>query len=371
MKVCGIAAEYNPFHYGHKHHIEEARKQSGCDIIAAVMSGNFVQRGEPAVIDKWTRSKAAVEGGADLVLELPFFNSCQNATAFARGAVEILKDIGADTMAFGSECGNLENLMDIASTPADPNRLHELMRSGMSYPRAYSILTSSMYPNDILAIAYLKELETTSIRPIVIPRIGDYSSTDTDVEYASAAAIRTALKKQQDITSLTPMASQLLAGPTVTMEDLYPYFRTLILTLPRSYTASLFLVSEGIEKTMKDAAMTSETLDAFLKQTVSYRYTAARIRRIMVQIMMHVTPEEVHRYSRSHTVRVLAFNERGRQYLHEKKKDGSCSFAVRFAAMPEQMRQIEYRAALLYTSQMKETDRQALLKKEISGAQYV
>ena len=371
MKVCGIAAEYNPFHYGHMHHIEEARRNSGCDVIAAVMSGSFVQRGEPAVIDKWTRSRCAVAQGADLVLELPFLYASQNAAAFAGGAVGILKDIGADAMAFGSECGNLENLLDIASTPADPDRLHELMDTGMSYPRAYSILTSSMYPNDILAVAYLKELDGTGIRPVVIPRVGDYSSTDTDAEYASAAAIRHALKEKQDISRLTPMAEQLLASASVTMDDLYPYFRTLILTLPRSYVSSLFLVSEGIEKTLKDAALTSETLDDFLKKTVSYRYTAARIRRIMIHIMMHTTPAEAKAFDRCHTVRVLAFNDRGREYLHKKKKDSSCTFAVRFAALPEPMRAMEYRAALLYTSQMNEADRQALLKREISGAQYV
>ena len=371
MKVCGIAAEYNPFHYGHIHHIEEARRESGCDIIAAVMSGNFVQRGEPAVIDKWTRSRCAVACGADLVLELPFLYASQNASAFARGAVDILKDIGADTMAFGSECGNLDNLLDIASTPADPDRLRELMNDGMSYPRAYSILTSSMYPNDILAVAYLKELAGSTIRPIVIPRIGDYSSTDTEAEYASAAAIRFALREKQDIFPLTPMAKELLTLPNVSMEDLYPYFRTLILTLPRSYVSSLFLVSEGIEKTLRDAAMTAETLDAFLKTAVSYRYTDARIRRIMIQIMMHTSAAEAARFDRRHTVRVLAFNDRGREYLHEKKKDSSCTFAVRFASLPEEMHRMEYQAALLYTSQMREADRQALLKKEISSAQYV
>ena len=136
MKTCGIVAEYNPFHYGHKWQIEQARKLSGADLIIAVMSGNFVQRGEPAVLDKWKRAECALRNGVDVVIELPYRDATQSASHFAYGAIELLKLAGADAICFGSECGNLENLQEIADTPVNPDHLHMSLKQGMSFPKS-------------------------------------------------------------------------------------------------------------------------------------------------------------------------------------------------------------------------------------------
>ena len=154
MKACGIIAEYNPFHEGHIHHIAETRRNTGTDCIIAVMSGNFVQRGEPAAIDKWARAEAAVRSGADLVIELPYLYATQSASQFARGGVRLLSLAGCTAMSFGSECGNLENLQEIADTPVNPDHIRTMMKTGAGYPKAYSLLTASMMPNDILAVCY-------------------------------------------------------------------------------------------------------------------------------------------------------------------------------------------------------------------------
>ena len=125
MKACGIIAEYNPFHKGHIYQIEETRKKTGCDVMIAVMSGHFTQRGEPAVIDKWSRAESAVRSGIDLVLELPYIHVVQSASHFAKGGVKVLKKAGISYLSFGSECGNLENLKEIAETPVNPDHLHQ------------------------------------------------------------------------------------------------------------------------------------------------------------------------------------------------------------------------------------------------------
>ena len=166
MKVCAIAAEYNPFHTGHAYQIRQARERTGCDVILAVMSGDFVQRGEPAVADKVRRAVCAIENGVDAVIALPYIYSTQSAGWFAHGAVSLMKLAGADYICFGSECGNLENLLDIADTPINPDHLQESLESGMSYPKAYSLLTTFMAPNDILAVSYLKEIAGTGIEPV-------------------------------------------------------------------------------------------------------------------------------------------------------------------------------------------------------------
>ena len=371
MKACGIVAEYNPFHYGHRYHIEQARKLSGCDLVIAAMSGNFVQRGEPAIADKWLRSRAAVLNGADLVLEIPFLYAVQSASVYACEAVKILKDAGITHLAFGSECGNLDNLKDIASTPVHPDHLHALMKEGLSYPKAYSLLTSSMYPNDILAVAYLKQLQDTGIEPVLVRRTNEYLDTELTGEYASASAVRKAIRDHADIRPWTPMADILAETVPVFPEDLYPYFRTLVLTSTRTRLSEIFLVSEGIEKLFYDAARTASCLEEFLNHTVSHRYTASRIRRIMTMIMAGVTKEEASAFTRDRTVRVLAFNDRGRAWLHDRRKEDSTAYAVRFASLSEAYRQMEYRACMLYTSPLPEDRRLAILKKEISGAQYV
>ena len=198
MKVCGIIAEYNPFHNGHRYQIEQARKLSGCDMVIAVMSGNFVQRGEPAIIDKWKRAKAAIENGVDLVIELPYFYATQSASKFAYGAVELLKIAKVDYISFGSECANLENLQEIADTSLNPDNLRESMQTGMSFPRAYSLLTGSMEPNDILAVSYLKHLKESNIQPVIVQRTSGYLSPEIS-ENASALAIRKALKNNDSL----------------------------------------------------------------------------------------------------------------------------------------------------------------------------
>ena len=369
MKTCGIIAEYNPFHNGHQYQIQKTREQTGCDLIIAVMSGNFVQRGEPALVSKRMRAEAAVRNGADIVIELPYIYATQSASRFAFGGVRLLKLAGVQWISFGSECGNLENLRDIADTPVNPDHLHVSMDTGMSFPKAYSLLTSQMQPNDILAVSYLKELKDCDIIPVVIPRTSNYQSTELS-GHASALAIRTALKDGRDISGTTVMQEQLESCSKAYMEQLYPYLRTLLLTTPKEALAETFLFSEGIESHLQKNAAGAADWESFLNSCTSYRYTAGRIRRCCLQAACHITKHEVSRLPEMDTLHVLAFNEKGREWLHDMRKTG-VRVASKFSDIPYPWRQMEYRTTLLYASLFPEAEHRRILDEEIRGAQYI
>ena len=195
MNVCGIVVEYNPFHNGHIHHIHQARKQSGCDLLIAVMSPHFVQRGEPAIVDKYARAEMALKNGADLVLELPAAAATGSAEYFAEGAVELLDASGVvDALCFGSELGKLAPLEKAAALLLEePEEYRQLLREelkrGKNFPEAREIALSAFFPerellsapNNILAIEYLKALKRrkSSIEAVTIPRLGNYHGNDS------------------------------------------------------------------------------------------------------------------------------------------------------------------------------------------------
>ena len=134
MNLCGIVVEYNPFHNGHIHHIKEARRLTNPDAIIAIMSGNYTERGDLSVMDKFAKAKTALDNGIDLVIELPFVYATQSASVFAKGAVEILNKCQINSLCFGSETNDLEGLMEVASVEINPDNLKEIMKEGLSYP---------------------------------------------------------------------------------------------------------------------------------------------------------------------------------------------------------------------------------------------
>ena len=369
MKACGIIAEYNPFHEGHIHHIAETRRITGADCIIAIMSGNFVQRGEPAAIDKWARAEAAIRGGADLVIELPYLYATQSASQFAHGGIRLLQLAGCEAVSFGSECGNLENLQDIADTPVNPDHIRTMMKTGAGYPKAYSLLTASMMPNDILAVCYLREMKDTGMTPVLVQRLGDYLDPELG-PWASGLALRKAWSEGRTLPETTPMHAVMTAGKPVTMERYYSYARTLLLTMKREQLASCFLINEGLEKHLQETAAKNYTYEGFLRDAVTVRYTAGRIRRSLLQIMNQVTKEEARSLGEPDTLRVLAFNDTGRQYLHQ-LRDRDVRIASRFADVPLPWRQIEYRTTLLYTSVLAPEEAEQIRKAEIGGAHII
>jgi len=230
MRICGLITEYNPFHNGHIHHMREARELTGCDFLVVVMSGNFVQRGAPAVIDKHERARMALEGGADLLLELPTLFAVSSAETFATAAVSLLNQLGCvDTLCFGSEAGSLLPLRKVAAVlNHEPEEFSEnirgRMRTGVNYPTARALALSDWFgdeipelhdilekPNNILGIEYLRAIErlNSSIEPVTIRRwTSEYHSELAVYEdVASATAIRKMLYEEDGIERITPYVS--------------------------------------------------------------------------------------------------------------------------------------------------------------------
>ncbi|MEG0657066.1 nucleotidyltransferase [Anaerorhabdus sp.] len=370
MKICGIIVEYNPFHNGHYHHIQRAREISQCDVLVAVMSGNFVQRGEPAIIDKWQRAKKAVEYGVDCVIELPYIYATQSASHFAKGAIDCLKLAQIDSLVFGSESNNLEELQEMADSCIHVDHLKESLHAGHSFPKSYGLLAKEMEPNDILGVAYLKELNNTAIKPYTIQRTVHYHDQMIHQQIASASAIRKAFFNHTNIQDTTPMTQELENSVCVQLKDFYPYLRTILLTSNPKELSNIFLFNEGIENHLINQAMHCATFEEFLNKSTTRRYTTSRIQRSCIQLLNRVTKDEVKNLPPLDTLRILAFNETGRNYL-KFLSEKEIKVASKFAQIPEAYRKLEFRTTLLYTSQMDETKRDELIKKEIGGPQYI
>ena len=359
MKTTGIIVEYNPFHNGHKHHIDEALRITQPDVLVACMSGNYNQRGDLSIIDKFKKTKVALDNGVDLVVELPYIKTVQNAYVFGSSAVKILDKLGVNELVFGSETNNLSELKKYAQLEIDFTRLKQLMHEGHSYPKSYGLLSAALYPNDMLAVTYLKALKDTNITPIAIQRSNDYHSEDLDI-IASATAIRKALQENKDVSMATPIEIQ----DPIFNRDLYPYLRRLLFTMSADELKDIFLVSEGIENLLKENAIRYLDFEDFMQASISRRYTRSRIQRILLHIACHITKDEAQSLDVDPCyIRVLGFNEKGQKLLKELKDE--VNIVTQFKKIPEPYKQLEWKVNLLYASLLK--DPQAYIRKELKG----
>ena len=358
MKVTGLIVEYNPFHNGHLYHINKAKELTNPDLTIAVTSGNYNQRGDISIINKFEKTKAALNNGIDLVVELPYIYTIQNAYVFGSKAVEILNNLNTNYLVFGSETNNLEELKKYAELEVDVTRLKQLMHDGNSYPKSYGLLSSYLYPNDMLAVTYLKAIKQTNIKPISIQRTNDYLGNDIDV-ISSASAIRNAVKENRDVKLTTPIE---INNP-VFNEDLYPYLRNVLFTRSSSELNSIFLVSEGIENLLKENAVKYDNYEDFINNSVSRRYTKSRIQRVLLQIMNNITKEEVNSLPSMDYIRILGFNSNGQRFL--KEYNGNVKIVTQFKNIPEPYKNIEWKTSLLYASTQKDSNN--YIKQELKG----
>lgn len=358
MIKTGIIVEYNPFHNGHKYHIDQARSLTSCDLLIAVVSGNYNQRGDISIIDKYQKTKVALENGVDIVFELPYIFTTQNAYVFGSKAVDILKSLSIDYLVFGSETNNLEELEKIADLQVDVTKLKQLMHDGNSYPKSYGLLSASVYPNDMLAITYLKALKDTDIKPVSIQRTNDYHSNDMDI-IASASAIRNAIKNNMDYKMATPLD---IENP-VFNDNLYPYIQKLLITSSNEDLSKFFLVSEGIENLLKENAMKYNDYEQFINASVSRRYTRSRIQRILLHIANQIKKEDVEALKDDNYLRVLGFNQKGQKFLKENKND--LNIINQFKNIPEPFKSIEWKSNLLYYSLF--DDYETKIKRELGS----
>lgn len=328
MQATGIIAEYNPFHNGHLHHVIETKKITQQPVIA-VMSGSFMQRGEPAILSKWQRATLAVHGGVDLVLELNCCATLRSAQYFASSAVALLAATGCvNTLSCGVENPqrDFNAAARLASSEAAQAQLCELLSAGSSYAAAWEKILGEACalntPNDILALEYTKALLSTDIKAIYLQREdAGYNSTKLDA-FASATAIRKALaEKNNSWQQCVPEATRTLLAQQQAGYDeklLWQLISHSLRTLDTDEIKNLCSCSEGLQNILKAAGKASSFKEA-LALCSRKRYTTSRIRRLLMQLLL-LTPYIRISEPEPTYIRVLAFNDTGRQLLKHMKK---------------------------------------------------
>ena len=344
MKTVAIICEYNPFHTGHAYHIRETKRmvtvKTGEDCaVLCVMSPSFVQRGDTAVCDKFSRAEMAVRCGADLVLELPTPYAMSTAEVFASGAVELIRKTGvADFLSFGSECGDLSALSEAAAVLASDafsDTVKQYLTGGISFASARQLALEQLSPqckgilddpNNTLAVSYLMAMtaQGASFAPITVTRSGQPHDNDTFVSegtHPSASAVRKALYEgdtDRALSMMPPQAAEVLAREIargrapVSFDALEPALLSYLRRLTPADYAALFDISEGLENRLYDAARAATTFDDVCGLAKSKRYSYARIRRLYLAAFLEMRKEL---YNGIPYARVLAFSDVGRKLL--------------------------------------------------------
>ena len=361
MKAVGLVTEYNPFHNGHLYHLNKAMELTGADISVAVMSGDFVQRGEPAVLDKYTRTSMALNSGVNLVVELPVNYAVSSAENFAAGALKVLDYIKADSIAFGSESGDIERLSKLAHVLCDNEdtlykEISKYTANGISYAAARqktvekltdkdtaAILTSS---NNILAVEYLKAIikNNYAIKPYTVQRQGDaYNDTDIRSDYASATALRGNLKAD-NISKYIPVKAGLILSSNTNY--IYPdditealFTRLLDILFASSYDKNVFIENvmkypdvnkeiagrlyksamDMITRTVPQGAESKDngvfSFGSLCEHIKTKEVPLSRIKRALVRITLGLDKKHMEKYSNAPYIRVLGFDKKGQEYL--------------------------------------------------------
>ena len=339
-KRIGIIAEYNPFHNGHLYQIQKAKELTGADTVIAVMSGNFTQRGETSLINKFEKAKMALQNEVDMVIELPTIYSISSAENFALGGVKILNEIGnIDYLVFGIEEENLEKLQAIADVLVNEDNefkrnIKEELNKGNSYPKAREIALKKVLlsenvenimqkPNNILAIEYLKALKTTNskIKPIAIKRKNTmHNDENINENYASGTYIRK-LFIENNFNEIRKVVPKYTYERLLELKNQGAYVSSIndfsdiviykIRTMTKEEISQIADVNEGLENIIKLASTTCKTIDEIVEKVSTKRYTKTRISRILTYILLDITKSEIEQSKNANPyIRVLGINKK-------------------------------------------------------------
>lgn len=362
MTAVGLITEYNPFHNGHQHHLQESLKVSGAEVAVAVMSGHFLQRGMPAMLDKWVRTEMALACGVDLVLELPVVWACNSAPHFAAGAVALLEACGGiDSLCFGSERGELAPLSNCAAllTTSAARIAYETgqaLRTGISYPvaRAVAVQGSSdasellATPNNILGISYLQALAArgSHLRPLTIPRIGaGYHDCVPHGAIASATGIRQLHVRGEDLSPFIPSAAlpllqqALLSGNLLDPSRLFPLLMTRLCNEPAAL-AGIYQVEDGIAERLCQHARSAHTFAELIDSVKVRHLTVSRIQRILAYILLNLGTAEVEEqlaYGPS-CLHLLGATAKGERFLAATRKKRTLPLLANFSRSSAQLK---------------------------------
>ena len=358
MKTIGIIAEYNPFHNGHIYHLKKIKELFPDSRLVLVLSGNFTQRGLPSIINKWDKTKIALEYGIDLVIELPYPFATQSADIFAKGAIEILNEVNCDYLVFGSESDNVEQLKQLANiqinNPNFNNLTKKYLDKGVNYPTAMNLslkeITGNevMLPNDLLGLSYIKEIikQNSKIIPMTIKRTNDYHDTLIENNIASATSIREAIKNNKDIKDAVPEESlNIIKENSIFLDNYFTYFKYQIYT--NKDLSKILDVDEGIENKILKVIDEVNNFEEFIEKIKTKRYTYNKIVRMINHILCEFTKEENENYKDVKYLRILGFSKNGKKILNEIKKTTKLPIITKFSNIPELI--LEKRITSIYS----------------------
>lgn len=332
MKIAGVIAEYNPFHSGHAYHIRKTREITGCDYVIACMSGSFVQRGEAACMDKWKRSRMALECGVDAVLELPTLFAVRTADAFALGGVAILDGVGCDYLSFGSEIADIAQLSAAAELrDSEPPVFSELLKGalsqGKSHARAFGEAASKYLgqpidaPNALLGVEYIRAIRRlgSKIAPIAIERKGDYHAQSmAEPGFASATAIRRAMREGN--TDLARLGVPENLRQYISAASMHAPDDILLYTLRNMSPEEIALlpdVCEGLENRVWRCAQTASTVAELIDGIKCKRYTYLRLMRLCAHAMLNLTQDLVQKYPLPEYARLIGLRSDAQDLMRE------------------------------------------------------
>ncbi len=353
MKAVGLVVEYNPFHNGHLYHLQSAKQLADADVVIAVMSGNFLQRGEMAIVDKWARARVALQSGVDIVIELPPTLSVQRADLFADAAVQILHAIGCESLVFGSESGEIEQFAMIANAVATnkdayDQLVREQMTTGISYPsaagNAMRLISNQMQlnaytsarldlssPNNNLGYHYVASIlkHQFAIEPLTITRKGAaYHAVQAESGFASATSIRKSIFEHGD--ELTTYAPAVMNEAICTYLGIYgalhhweaywPLLQYKLQSSSPKQLARMYEMREGIEHRFLHTVRTATSFTTFIEQVKTKRYSWARLGRLSTYLLLNMEAEMMVKHQSPTYLRLLGATQIGRDYLQRNKR---------------------------------------------------
>ena len=361
MASVGIIAEYNPLHNGHIYQIQEIKKRYPNDTIIIAMSGNFTQRGEPAIINKWSRAQLAIEAGADLVVEIPYHFATQSADYFSYAGITLLEQLKVEKLIFGSESNNLDSITEIAKAELKDDNFDKLVKIyskfGYNYPTALSLalkdLTGKIIdtPNDILGITYIKTIlkYKYKIKPESIKRINNYNNKELTGKLSSATALREKIDNLDKIkeTVPDPTLKQLTKETLHKKEDYFKFLKYKIIT--EQHLEQYHLVEKDLAVKLKKEILCVSSYEELIQKVKSKHQTYSKISRALLQILCNYKKEDAQKNQQLAYIRLLAFNTKGKEYLNRYKKEITLPIISKISKNKNKMLELELNTTKIYT----------------------
>ena len=357
MKKIGIICEYNPFHNGHIYHLEKIKEMYNDSLIILVMSSSFTERGELSILNKWEKSEIALKYGVDLVIELPFEFASQSADVFARGAVTLLKELQVDTIVFGSESNNRDELIKIANLQLNnkdyDNKVKEYLDKGENYPSSMARAIKDMglneinLPNDILGLSYTKEIikQNANIEVVTIKRTNDYHNKELNNSIVSASAIRNNLNNK-DIINYVPSITYNYLKEKVVNNNYFLLLKYKIIS-EQEGISKYQTVDEGIHNRILKYIEEVNSMEELILKIKTKRYTYNKLNRMFTHILCGFTKEEAKNIEIKY-IRVLGFSNLGLSHLNKIKKSSSIPIITNLKKEYSSLLSLELRVDKIY-----------------------